>query len=139
MNGQIHPTNKAACEELQLLENDAHWDLTLADASQTSTANQIRTLFAILLTACFPSNPEQLWEKYKDSMSEDLLHTVRVSTGNQQLEFTADIYNAALALIEDICLHVANEPLIRLGMPSPNRAVSDLEICSANNHLMLMN
>lgn len=126
VNGQICLTNKAACEELQLLENDAHWDLTLADASLISNAGQIRTLFAILLTTCYPSNPIQLWEKYKDFMSEDLLHSIRTRNENPQLEFSPDIYNAALVMVEDICLYIANESLIRLGMPSPDRPAGDL-------------
>jgi hypothetical protein len=126
VNGQKCPTNKAACERLQLLENDSHWEMTLADASLISSASQIRTLFAILLTTCFPSTPDKLWEMYKDSMSEDLLHSLRMENGNPQLEFSPDIYNAALVLIEDLCLYIANEPLNRLGMPSPNRPASDM-------------
>ncbi|GFY26352.1 uncharacterized protein TNCV_25491 [Trichonephila clavipes] len=39
-----------ACQELNLLENDAHWDTALADASNTARPQQIRTLFSIILT-----------------------------------------------------------------------------------------
>ncbi|GFX52334.1 ATP-dependent DNA helicase [Trichonephila clavipes] len=74
VNGQLCTTYRQACQELNLLENDAHWDTALADASNTAQPQQIRTLFAIILTTCFPSNPKDLWEKYKDYMSEDILH-----------------------------------------------------------------
>ncbi|CAB3249919.1 unnamed protein product [Arctia plantaginis] len=32
VNGVIFPTYRAACEELNLLENDTHWDTTIAEA-----------------------------------------------------------------------------------------------------------
>lgn len=69
VNGQLHTTYHDACRALQLLENDSHWDSTLADAALSSSPHQIRSLFAILLTTCFPTNPPELWEKYKDAMS----------------------------------------------------------------------
>ncbi|GFS96145.1 ATP-dependent DNA helicase [Trichonephila clavipes] len=65
VNGQLCATYRQACQELNLLENDAHWDTALADASNTARPQQIRTLFAIILTTCFPSNPKDLWEKYR--------------------------------------------------------------------------
>ncbi|XP_050056168.1 uncharacterized protein LOC126549825 [Aphis gossypii] len=52
-----------ACQRLQLLENDAHWDQTLNDAVISSHAHQIRTLFSIIISTCFPSNPIDLWIK----------------------------------------------------------------------------
>ncbi|GFU72660.1 uncharacterized protein LOC104236095 [Trichonephila clavipes] len=79
VNGQLSATYRQACQELNLLENDAHWDTELADASNTARPQQIRTLFAIILTTCFPSNPKDLWEKYKDYMSEDILHRLRAA------------------------------------------------------------
>ncbi|GFY26458.1 ATP-dependent DNA helicase [Trichonephila clavipes] len=50
VNGQLCATYPQACQELNLLENDAHWDTALADASNTARPQQIRTLFAIILT-----------------------------------------------------------------------------------------
>ncbi|GFV79798.1 ATP-dependent DNA helicase [Trichonephila clavipes] len=82
INGQLSATYRQAFEELNLLENDAHWDTALADASNTARPQQIRTLFAIILTTCFPSNPKDLWEKYKDYMSEDILHRLRAANQN---------------------------------------------------------
>lgn len=61
-----------ACQILHLLEGDNHWDTSLADASLICNSNQIRTLFTIILTICNPSNPKNLWEKYKDYMSENI-------------------------------------------------------------------
>lgn len=118
--------NYDACRALQLLEEDSHWDSTLADAALSSTPHQIRSLFAILLTTCFPNEPIQLWEKYKDAMCEDILHALRNIRGDLQINFTQAIYNEALIKLEDICMMISNERIIKLGMPPLNRPESDL-------------
>ncbi|UYV67668.1 hypothetical protein LAZ67_5001525, partial [Cordylochernes scorpioides] len=66
VNGQICQTYREAFFKLGLLENDQHWDNTLAEASETCHPKQIRTLFAIILTTCSPSDPKGLWEKHKE-------------------------------------------------------------------------
>ncbi|GFW10572.1 ATP-dependent DNA helicase [Trichonephila clavipes] len=96
VNGQLCATYRQACQELNLLENDAHWDTALADASNTARPQQIRTLFVTILTTCFPSNPKDLWEKYKDYMSEDILHSLRAANQNLDIQFTPNVYNEAL-------------------------------------------
>ncbi|XP_076756486.1 uncharacterized protein LOC143432268 [Xylocopa sonorina] len=99
-----------------LLENDAHWDISLADASNTAQTQQIRTLFSIILTTYFPANPKDLREKYKNYMSEDILHRMRRINANLNIQCTSNIYNAVLILIEDVCLTIANKSLTELGM-----------------------
>ncbi|GFV13168.1 uncharacterized protein TNCV_4071081 [Trichonephila clavipes] len=129
VNGQLCATYRQACQELNLLENDAHWDTARADASNTARPQQIRTLFAIILTSCFPSNPNDLWGKYKDYMSEDILHRLRAANQNPDIQFTPNVYNEALILIEDICLTIANKALVQLGMPASNRPANNLFDC----------
>lgn len=126
VNGTLHATNHDACLALQLLEGDAHWDTTMADAILISTPHQIRGLLAIILTTCFPSNPSLLWDKYKNDMSEDILHAQRTLRNDIQLDFTPDIYNEALVRLEDLCMLISNDSLLKLGLPSPNRPASDL-------------
>lgn len=126
VNGHVCATYRDACNQLNLLENDAHWDTSLADASNTARPQQIRMLFAIILTICSPSNPKELWEKYKDFMSEDILHSLRETNRNFDIQFTPNVYNEALILIEDICLGIVNKPLVQLGMFAPTRSVNDL-------------
>ncbi|XP_062538157.1 uncharacterized protein LOC134206452 [Armigeres subalbatus] len=67
--------------------------------------------------------PIDLWEKYKDDMTEDILHRMRLTTSNPHLEIGVEIYNEALILIEDICLTMVNKMLTQLGMISPNRSM----------------
>lgn len=40
--------------------------------------------------------------KYRDDMSEDVLHRVRCQTLNHTLQITAEIYNETLIMIEDV-------------------------------------
>ncbi|CAF4927176.1 unnamed protein product [Pieris macdunnoughi] len=86
----VHPKNDA-CQELNLLENDTHWDTTIAEAIISASPSQIRTLFAIIISTYFPSNPRDLCNKYKDNMSEDILHRIRVSSRNSDLEVNEEI------------------------------------------------
>ncbi|XP_053597683.1 uncharacterized protein LOC106693515 [Microplitis demolitor] len=126
LNGRVFNTYQDAFRELQLLEDDNHWDLTLADAALTSTPNNIRQLFAIILTTCYPSQAQTLWEKYKNCMTEDILHRIRQTNQCQNIDYTPEMYNEALVLIEDLCVLISNLPLNHYGMPSPNRPATDL-------------
>lgn len=119
-------TYREACEQLGLLENDAHWDLTLHDASIASSPHQIRMLYSIIISTCFPSNPLALWNKYKDFMAEDYLIRMRHQTRNADLVISLEMYNEALIAIEDMCLTIANKALGQLGLSSPNRPMHDL-------------
>ncbi|VDM92856.1 unnamed protein product [Onchocerca ochengi] len=66
----------------------------------------------------------ELWEKYKSYMDEDILHRLRSENSNMNMDFTAEIYNEALIMIEDMCLQIANKVLSQLGMPPPNRSAA---------------
>lgn len=86
---------------------------------------QIGTLFAIIITTCFPSQPIELWNKYKDDICEDTLHRLRIQTNDPDMQITDEIYNEGLILIEDQCLTIANKLLIEVGMIAPNRSMHD--------------
>lgn len=126
INNVLCESYRDACQRLNLLENDEHWDNSLADASLAASPYQIRTLFAIIISTCFPSQPLELWEKYKDAMADDILHQARNVNADPELQFSSEMYNQALIYLEDICLSMANKLLNQLGMPSPNRAITDL-------------
>ena len=57
VNGTIHDTYRSACQDINLLENDQHWDNCINDKCKTSIPSQIRALFGIILTTCSPSAP----------------------------------------------------------------------------------
>ncbi|XP_050340597.1 uncharacterized protein LOC126767016 [Bactrocera neohumeralis] len=126
VNGHLCETYREACQLLHLLEDDAHWDSTLHDASISAHPQQIRMLFAVILSTCMPSNPFELWNKYKHNIAEDILIRMRHHARNPDLLITLKIYNEALIIIEDMCLRIANETLVQLGMTAPNRDMHDL-------------
>ena len=59
-------------------------------------------------------------------MSEDILHRIRITNQNFNIEFYAEIYNEALIMIEDICILISNMPVIHFGMSAPNRLAADI-------------
>lgn len=109
-----------------MLESDQHWENAIADATISSPPNAIRNLFAIILTTCSPANPMNLWNKYRDDMSEDILNRVRINQQNPVVGFTPEIHNEALILIEDMCLMISHLALAQLGITAPNRAIHDM-------------
>lgn len=121
VDGRLCATYREACQLLQLLENDSPWDNTL----KVSLYLHRRIKFAIIST-CFPSNPVDLCLKYRDDMSEDVLHSVRCQILNPTLQITTEIYNQTLIMIEDMCLLMANKVLLSLGIIAPNRPVRDV-------------
>lgn len=135
VNGQQYPTYKDTCLALGLLEDDNHWDDMLTEAALGSTATQIRLLFAIVLTTCFPGRANTLWDKHKDSMTDDILHRIRTQCNDLTITFSDAMYNEALIAIEDLCVVIANLPLCRFGMRSPNRNASDLMNTEMNREL----
>jgi len=130
VSGTICQTYCEACEKNGLLENDNHWDSTLEEASATRSPKRIRDLFAILLTTCTISNPLNLWEKYKTVMSEDILHHLRTQNKTLNINFTPEIYNKALSLLEDICLSMTGKTLKQYGMPEPIKDLAPNQMCS---------
>lgn len=126
IDGTVCETYRQACLTLGLLENDQHWNTTLTEASLTNLPQQIRTLFAIILTTCAPSDPRSLWENHKESLSEDILRQARENNSDMNIQFSDDIYNQALILLEDKCISINNKLLCQLGLPAPTRDRSEV-------------
>ncbi|XP_071577140.1 uncharacterized protein [Temnothorax nylanderi] len=121
VNGEVCQTYREACQKHGLLENNKHWETTLFEASLTCFPGQLRNLFAIIITTCGPSNPNSLWETYKESMSEDILREAR-RVNSIILNFTSEIFNQALILIEDKCISINEKNLHQLGVEAPMRS-----------------
>jgi len=120
IDGVVCETYREACYKLGLLENDQHWDHTLSEGSITSTPYQIRFLFAIILSNCSPSNPKELWEKHRESMSEDIAFQAQRRNSNVELNMT-EVYNSTLIILEDLCLIMCGKPINQLGLDRPIR------------------
>ena len=73
-NEKVCPTYHEAAFHMGLVQDDKEYDLVLDEASGVAMSSQIRSLFVIILTHGLPQNPKVLWEKYRDSMSDDFRH-----------------------------------------------------------------
>jgi hypothetical protein len=92
----------------------------------TSTPNSIRQLFAIILTTCNPAESSTLWKKYKNYMTEDVLYRVKQTNQCLNMDFTQQMYNEALILIEDLCILISNLQSNHYSMPTLIRPATNL-------------
>ena len=125
VNHRICATFREACQIMGLLEDDAQWDATMAEVSTVQSPARLRNLFVILLLVCGPSNPAQLWESYKENLTEDILIQARRENPGIVLDYTPDMFNQTLIILEDRALGMAGKDLKQLGLPTPQRTLGD--------------
>ncbi|GJW16112.1 DNA helicase, partial [Tanacetum coccineum] len=64
VNHKVQGTFRSACDALGLLGDDKEWDTALEEAFFSSTASELRSLFAQILIFCDVLDPLKLWKKY---------------------------------------------------------------------------
>lgn len=139
IDDHVCETFREACQKLGLLEDDQHWDNTLSEAVVSSLPSQLRHLFSIILTCCNPSNPKELWSKYKESLSEDILREAQRANEGLAVTYSPIIFNETLIRIDDICILMNNKSISQLGLDSPdrsNRNALDRDILREQNYDM---
>ncbi|XP_058797015.1 uncharacterized protein LOC131667548 [Phymastichus coffea] len=67
----VHSTFVATCLALDLIENDEEWKMALEEGTRWMMPQRLRYLFVRILIHSHPLNPEELWDLFKDAMSED--------------------------------------------------------------------
>jgi hypothetical protein len=92
---------RKACLARGLLENDQNLHLAMEEAGVSQSAPNIRSLLAVILTTCLPSNPCTLWQQFRDLLSEDFLFQHRRNVNNPEVGYNEEIYNNALCSLED--------------------------------------
>ena len=125
VNRRICATFREAYQIMGLLEDDAQWDATIAEAATVQSPARLRNLFVILLLASGLSNPGQLWESYKENLTEDILIQARRENPGIVLDYTPDMFNQTLIILEDRALGMAGKDLTQLGLPTPQRTLDD--------------
>lgn len=139
VDGHVCETFREACQKLGLLEDDQHWDRTLSEAVVSSLPSQLRHLFSIILTCCNPSNPKELWSKYKESLSEDILRDAQRANEDLAVSYSPIIFNEALIRIDDICIMMNDKSISQLGLDGPdrnNQNAQDRDILREQNYDM---
>jgi len=120
-DGHVCNTFHEACSRQGLLEDDTQWRNTLDEAATVQSPAQLRQLFAIMLATCGISNPVELWDDFKEHLTEDILFQRRRLAEDPQLPFTDADFNQSLLYIEDKVRELCNNELTVYGLPSPIR------------------
>lgn len=81
VNGVTYSTFKEACFHRGYLRDDNEWDNLLEEIALEKMPFSLRHTFAIILMYNSISNPLQLWNKYKDSMTEDYIYSLKLELG----------------------------------------------------------
>ncbi|XP_054714667.1 uncharacterized protein LOC129224264 [Uloborus diversus] len=122
-----YPTFKSACMAMGLLEDDKQWQYTIEEAILSSSSFKLRELFSVILVFCHPSDPRSLWEKYKDSFSEDIQFQHERQLQDSALSTKDKAYNQCLILIEDTVQTLGGQRLMDYGLPQPERFETNLQ------------
>ena len=67
----VHSTFKEACRARNLLQDDEEWKKCLVEASVFQMPSQLQQLFVFICVFCNPTELVSLWNKFKESLSED--------------------------------------------------------------------
>ena len=104
MNGGIQQTFSAACLALGLIADDQEWTRAMEEATLWMMPVRLRQLFVRILIHCQPLHPEELWNKFKDAMSEDFSRTHNTITSYQKA------YSHINSLLNNEGRHLAHFP-----------------------------
>ena len=125
VEGDLCSSFREACFKLGLLEDDNQYHLAMQEASVSNSASSLRSLFAVILTWCEPSNPLDIYEHHKEHMAEDFLHQQRTRLNDNDLSFNDDIFNLALNDLQDKVLSMGGRELSEYGLPQPQAVDND--------------
>ncbi|PWZ06841.1 ATP-dependent DNA helicase PIF1 [Zea mays] len=101
VDGVTLPTFREAAERRGLLESDNTLDECLTERALFQMPSSLLRLFATILVYCEPSDVAVLWQKHKDSMSEDYQHKSQNKTHVEQMVLI-DIRNMLQSMGKDI-------------------------------------
>ena len=121
VNDQTCGKFREACRLHGSLEDDQQWDDTMSEAAAAQSPARLRNLFVLILTTCGPSNPKQLWESYKESLTEDILREARRQNPGMNLNYTPEMFNQELIILEDKILQLTGKKLEKFDLPTPQR------------------
>lgn len=126
--GTIHPTFRDACLARGLLEDDQEWASCLQEGATFQTGDALCRLFATILHHCSPSHPEELWNRFKSSICDDLERKLeRLNIPNRSEE---RIYDYGLFLIDGLLAPFSKSLKDYPQMPTPEYTADWLALAS---------
>ncbi|XP_040380928.1 uncharacterized protein LOC102712269 isoform X2 [Oryza brachyantha] len=133
ISGQQHPMFRSACEALGLLDDDQEWSYALNDAAQWALPYQLRQLFVTILLFCEVTNPQRLFTKHAQRLSEDIRHRANLNLSESNISLANSFVHNALLFELDKLLRNAGYSLSHFNLPLPD----DIGSASADNRLLL--
>ena len=99
----------------------------MEEAIVSNSPASIRTLFAVILAWCEPSNPVDIYDSHKEAIAEDFLHQQRTCTlhRNEHLEVNDDIFNLVLNDLQERVISMGGRRLSEYGLPQPQTIDGD--------------
>ena len=85
VNGVQYQTFSEVC----LIEDDEEWCRAMQEAVSWIMPYNLRQLFVRILIHWQPIHPDQLWENFKDALSEDFIHLYHNSIRAQNLAYSS--------------------------------------------------
>lgn len=111
-----------ACQLHGFTERDEEWEECLSEAVFVNVnGHELRSLFSIILVNNNPTNPLDLWNKFKDGLSEDIRYKRGVQLGNRGIEISNEDYDQALHEMQNILMRLSggNKNLSDFNLPKP--------------------
>ena len=100
VNDKIYNTFVATCVALGLIDDDDEYVRAMNEAEMWMMPRQLRRMFIRILIHCQPLHPKNLWEEFKDAMSQDFARHME----RPQAHRKAYIQVNTMLLSEGLCL-----------------------------------
>ena len=99
---KVCETNKQACVDLGLCEDDTQWREALTEGAQIKRPKALRYCFANILLHCWPVGPKELFDEFAHHMSEDYERKRRQNTNLSEDDIRRYARNDLLRNLNDI-------------------------------------
>lgn len=73
----------------------------------------------MIIAICSPSNPNHLWNTYKEEMTMDILHSKREAYNQFEMTISDDMLNEALIMVEDQVMKLCDKTIDCFGIQAP--------------------
>ncbi|GKD10972.1 zinc finger, CCHC-type containing protein [Tanacetum coccineum] len=123
-NHRMYSTFWVACEALGLLHDDKAWNPALEEASFTSSAAELRSLFAQILIYCEVLNLVKLWNKIKSASyikSDDIPLTTSKVLCIQNLYMNDPKLQGGVLFELEIIIDNYSKTITNFGLPALSR------------------
>ncbi|POS84025.1 hypothetical protein EPUL_003771 [Erysiphe pulchra] len=79
VSGITYNCPSAACRALGLTFDNSEWFSLLNEVKDSSTASSLRQTFAAAIAHSTVSDPQSIWDRFKDDFSDDCLYRIRTN------------------------------------------------------------